>query len=135
MAAWQRDDESRMRMERHARRIRARAIRKARDRRQEFSVLHDYRRARGIRLDEAIDDALDPGMHEMARSPAGAWQNRSKVWGVLLAFLVASCSGYAFAKSKAPEILSKEWAENIEMRLARAEDNIQENASRIGELD
>jgi hypothetical protein len=47
----------------------------------------------------------------------------------------AGRSGYAFAKSKAPELLTKEWAKNIEMRLTRAEDDIQENASHLDEVE
>ena len=53
----------------------------------------------------------------------------------MLVLLASGFSGFAFAKSKAPELLSKEWAKNIEMRLARAEDDIQENASHLDELE
>jgi hypothetical protein len=103
--------------------------------RRESSILDTYRQANDISLDEALRDALDLGIQQMAQSGARTGVNRTTVLAVAFALLASSFGGYAFAKSKAPELLTKEWAKNIEMRLTRAEDDIQENASHLDEME
>ena len=99
------------------------------------SILEAYRRTNDISLDEALLNALDLGIEHMAQRDRRRGVNKVAALGIMLAFLASGFGGYAFAKSKAPELLSKEWAKNIEMRLARAEDDIQENASHLDELE
>ena len=103
--------------------------------RREFAIMNTYRRAKNMSFEEAILDALDLGIEELSNTYDPVEVGRVKVLGFLLAFLASSLGGYAFAKSKAPEILSKEWAKSIEMRLTRAEDDIQENASHLDEME
>jgi len=103
--------------------------------RREFAILNTYRRSKDLSFDEALLDALDLGIEELANTYDPVKPGTAKILGFLLAFLAASIGGYAFAKSKAPELLSKEWAKSIEMRLTRAEDDIQENASHLDELE
>ena len=102
--------------------------------RRESSILDTYRQANDISLDEALRDALDLGIKQMAQSDGHRGVNKITMLGIALALLASSFGGYAFAKSKAPELLTKEWAKNIEMRLTRAEDDIQENASHLDEV-
>lgn len=102
--------------------------------RRESSILATYRQANDISLDEALRDALDLGIKQMAQSDGHRGVNKITMLGIALALLASSFGGYAFAKSKAPELLTKEWAKNIEMRLTRAEDDIQENASHLDEV-
>ena len=127
MAVWFKDEES-------GRTLTKRRIQVVLTRR-EFAILNTYRRSKDITFDGALLDAVDLGIEELANTYDPVKPGTAKILGFLLAFVVSGFGGYAFAKSKAPELLSKEWAKSIEMRLARAEDDIQENASHLDELE
>ena len=127
MAEWHKDSTSNLFEEK--RRLQAMRARR------ESPILDTYRRTNDISLDEALLDALDLGIEHMAQRDRHRGVNKVAALGIMLALLASGFGGFAFAKSKAPELLSKEWAKNIEMRLARAEDDIQENASHLDELE